>query len=181
MRRQFSGWRGEAGGDDGRQPADEQQHHRRLQAGGDGQPEDVGDGEHDDDGGCPERRRMRAEIDDARHVVTEDVGEQGDRAGIDHHRLRPCVEEGEALAPGAAEEVVLAAGMRMCRAQFGVAQRAGQPGGDQPDVVLGDAGDHGRCFEDAGTDDDGDRSRRVQQGAGVVGAGGHGRQACRIR
>ena len=163
MRRQFSGWRGEAGGDDGRQPADEQQHHRRLQAGGDGQPEDVGDGEHDDDGGCPERRRMRAEIDDARHVVTEDVGEQGDRAGVDHHRLRPCVEESHVLAPGTAEEVVLTAGMRVRRAQFGIAQRAGerdertgQPGGDQPAVVLRHAGDHGRCLEDAGTDDDAD-------------------------
>lgn len=101
-------------------------------------PEEQLDGGEQEDGGKGvERRAVGAEIDDAVHIVADDEAEQCDGAGIDDGEARPSEQEGEAAAPCALEEMIVAAGMGEGAGEFGIAERThqGDEAADDPEEI----------------------------------------------
>ena len=87
---------------------------------------DVDRGQHDDHDEGVDRGTVAAERDQHIGVVAIDEGDRGDRAGLDHGAARPGEQQSGRRAVGAGEEMILAAGIGMRSAEFGVAKRADQ-------------------------------------------------------
>ena len=156
--------RDEAGDRDEHQARDLEDGQDVLRARRFAQPEQVDGGQDDHRQRRIDRRRVRAERQHAAHVVAEHEREQCDGARRDHRHARPGEEEAEILAVGARQEVVVASRAGEAAREFRVAERADQrqhatqdPCDQHPVHRAGDAGDHRRRLEDAGSDDDADR------------------------
>ena len=128
--------------------------------------------------GRQERQRRRL-----LHVVAEHEAEQRDRPCRDDGKACPPEQERNRAAEGAVQVMVVAAGVRIGRGQFGVAQRADQrnqaaagPQCEHLDNAATEARHDGRRLEDAGTDDhadnDGHRFAQADGRAGLRGARG---------
>jgi len=136
--------------------------------------------EQEDAGKGIDRRAVGAEINDAVQVVADDEAEQRDGPGIDDGEACPGEKKGEPLAPGALEEMIVAARMGEGGGELRIAEGAGerdQPAGDPEQVDhlfgAGIGGDQCRRFEDAGADhhaeNDGDDVAGRQAADGCMG------------
>ena len=147
-------------------------------------PQDVDGGQRQHNGKSPISVAVLSPRPHLAEIVAKHKGQQCDGAGVDHGGAGPCVQKRHMAAKSTVQKMIVTARMRVGGAQLGVAQgphhrdqRTDQPNGHHPADIAGDAGHHGRGFENAGTnhnaDDQGDCPQGAQQvlglGVGVCG------------
>ncbi len=120
-------------------------------------------------------------------IIAEHEGDRSDGAGLDHGEPRPGEQQRRRLADPAMQEMILAAGVRVGRAEFGIDEGAdqrddpaGQPDGDECPFAPDIGGDYLQGAEYADADDNadqhGDAVDHAEAGARRAGLRVDGRQ-----